>query len=158
MTTENPQRQEFDIQLVQYDDGAVSFVMPFSVPDVFGTKGQVRVRGSIDGHPYRSSIAPYGGKHYLVIRRALRETVGKTAGDTVHIVMEIDTEPRVVKVPEDLQTALDSHDKAKEVFDQLSYTHRKEYVTWIEGAKKPETRAQRVEKSIERIAVRKKRT
>jgi uncharacterized protein YdeI (YjbR/CyaY-like superfamily) len=62
-----------------------------------------------------------------------------------------------VEVPEDFQLALDNNPKVKEVFEKFSYTHKKEYVEWIEGAKKQETRENRVKKAIEMIAEGKKR-
>ena len=61
-------------------------------------------------------------------------------------------------VPEDFQQALDNNPKVKEVFDKFSYSHRKEYVEWIEGAKKQETRENRVKKAVEMIAEGRKRS
>ncbi len=66
--------------------------------------------------------------------------------------MEIDNEPRIVVVPEDLQQALEANQKAKEIFEAYSYTHRKEYVEWITGAKRQETRENRIKKAVEKIA------
>jgi len=62
--------------------------------------------------------------------------------------MAIDTEERTVTTPDDLQQALETEPQAKAAFDKLSYSHRKEYVQWIEEAKKPETRAKRIEKTL----------
>ncbi len=76
----------------------------------------------------------------------------KPAGDTVKVVMEIDNEPRIVVVPEDFQQALESNQKAKEISEAYSYTHRKEYVEWITGAKRQETRENRIKKAVEKIA------
>jgi uncharacterized protein YdeI (YjbR/CyaY-like superfamily) len=66
--------------------------------------------------------------------------------------MDIDTEPRIVVVPEDFQQALDNNPKAKKIFEKFSYSHKKEYVEWIEGAKRQETRENRINKAIEQIA------
>jgi uncharacterized protein YdeI (YjbR/CyaY-like superfamily) len=63
--------------------------------------------------------------------------------------LELDTEPREVDVPADLEAALDG--EAKAAFERMSYTHRKEYADWIEEAKRPETRARRVGKAVEMI-------
>jgi hypothetical protein len=146
-------RQEFAVLLKKPEeiDGAY-FLVPFDVPKVYGTTAQVKVRGTIDGYPYRGSIANMGEGHCMVVKKEIRQAIGKSAGDTVKVVMEIDTEPRIVVVPEDFQQALENDTKAKETFEAFSYTHKKEYVEWIEGAKKQETRENRIKKAVEMIA------
>ena len=54
-------------------------------------------------------------------------------------------------VPDDLRSALADDDAAPEAFEKLSYTHRREYVEWIEEAKRPDTRARRIAGTIERV-------
>ncbi len=94
----------------------------------------------------------------MVVKKEIRQAIGKSAGDTVKVVMEIDTEPRIVVVPEDFQQALENYTQAKETFEAFSYTHKKEYVEWIEGAKKQETRENRIKKAVEMIAEGRKRS
>jgi uncharacterized protein YdeI (YjbR/CyaY-like superfamily) len=60
--------------------------------------------------------------------------------------------PRTVEVPHDLARALRGAPAAKAAFDGLSYTHRKDYATWVAEAKRPETRARRVEETIRLLA------
>ena len=146
-------RQEFEVTLKKPEDiDSAYFIVPFNVPEVYGTKAQVKVRGTIDGYPYRGSIANMGEGHCMVVKKEIRDAIGKGGGDTVLVVMEIDTEPRVITVPEDFQQALDNNKAAKEAFEKFSYTHKKEYVDWIEGAKRPETRENRVKKAVELIS------
>jgi hypothetical protein len=148
-----PGKQEFEVELIKDDQtSGVGFVVPFNVQEVYGTKAQVKVRGTVDGFPYRGSIAPYGGIHYMGVKKEIRDAIGKTHGDSVRVVMEVDTEERVVTVPEDFKQALEKNIKAKEIFDNFAYTHRKEYVQWIEEAKKQETRKNRIKQAVERIA------
>ena len=152
-------KQEFDVELFKDEDSSgIGFIVPFKVEEVYGKRSQVKVRGTIDKFPYRSSIAPMGnGLHAMVVKKEIREAIRKSAGDKVHVVMEVDTEERIVVVPDDFRQALEKSKKANEIFDKLSYTHRKEYVQWIESAKKLETRTNRIKSAIEKILEGKKK-
>ncbi len=65
--------------------------------------------------------------------------------------MEVDEEPRVVEVPEDFARALAGNEAAKKAFEKMSYSHKREYVEWINEAKKNETRQRRIAKAIEKL-------
>jgi len=79
----------------------------------------------------------------------VREAIGKNPGDSVHVVLKRDDEPREVEIPADLAGLLDENPDVKRWFDGLAYTHRKEYVRWITEAKRQETRDKRLLKAIE---------
>lgn len=136
---------------------ATGIVVPFDAQKVFGTRARVAVRGTINGFPYRGSIFPAGdGTHYMVVRKQVREAAGVEGGETVAVTMERDDEPRTVTPPADLARALKRDRAARDAWDKLSYTHRREYAELIEGAKRPETRARRVEKTLAQLAAGKK--
>jgi hypothetical protein len=145
----------FDAELIKPDaSGTWAYItIPFSVEKVFGKKGQVKVKGTVNGVPYRSSVAPRGdGTHYMVVNQDIRSAAGVELGDIVHVLMSIDTRPRTVEVPQPLRFALGNNAKAKNTVEGLSYSHKKEYVSWIEGAKREETRARRIEKAVEMLS------
>src|SRR5262249_7120341 len=144
----------FKVKLERYQDTQILHVyLPFDVFEAFGTRSRLAVKGEIKGFPFRSSIFPMrGGKFYMVVNQEMREGAKIKAGDTVEFVMEKDDEPRAIATPPDLLKALSARKSAKAVWDRLSYTHRKEYIKAIEEAKKPETRARRVAKTVEMIA------
>lgn len=129
--------------------GGGAFVdVPFDVERVYGRK-RVPVVATIDGVEYRGSLVRMGGPaHMLLIRKDVREKLGKGIGDEVAITLEEDTAPRVVEVPEDVRAALGTNDVARAYFEGLSYTHQREYVGWIEEAKRDATRRSRIEKML----------
>jgi bifunctional DNA-binding transcriptional regulator/antitoxin component of YhaV-PrlF toxin-antitoxin module len=125
---------------------ATYVVVPLDVPAVFG-RARPPVHGTVNGAPFRSTITKYGGDdYYLVVNREVREAAGVAAGETVEIEVELDTKPRIVRLPKDLAAALD--DEARASFDAMSYTHRKEYVDWIKEAKREDTRRRRIAKAV----------
>ena len=84
------------------------------------------------------------------VLKGIREKIGKNIGDTIEVILEHDTKEREIDAPADLKKALKASKLDKD-FAKLSYTHRKEYVQWVEGAKKAETRENRIVKAIEMI-------
>jgi uncharacterized protein YdeI (YjbR/CyaY-like superfamily) len=118
-----------------------------------GIKARLRVKGKIDGTPFSGTLLPFGsGKHFIVVKKEIRDRIGKKEGDEVEVEMDVDSSPVRVAVPEDMSRALAKNKSAKAAFDGMAPSHRKAYVAWIEGAKKAETRAGRIEKAVEMIA------
>jgi hypothetical protein len=140
--------------LVERNEGSAvcSIHFPFDVEQTFGARGHVPVRGTLNGAPFRASIFKMGGRHFMVVNRRLREASGVSGGETVPVVVERDTEPRVVDAPADFARALEGSREAQAAWDNLSFTHRREHVEHIEEAKKPETRDRRIEKSVRMLA------
>ncbi len=138
--------------VIQNAGGGGAFVeVPFDVEKEFGAK-KPRVRAMIEGVPYRGLLTRMGSEHHLlIILKGIRAQIGKTFGDEITITVEPDTEPRVLEVPDDLVKALQKEEEARAFFYKLSYTHQKEYVTWINEAKKEETRQNRIARTVEML-------
>jgi uncharacterized protein YdeI (YjbR/CyaY-like superfamily) len=110
------------------------------------------VAATVNGVPYRSRLAVYGGRTYLGLNREIREATGIKAGDEIEIVLRRDDEPRTIRVPEELVAALTcAEPEVRARFDGLAFTHRREYAQWVEEAKRAETRARRADKAIEML-------
>ena len=138
--------ERFEGRLEQHGSGTLVEV-PFDVRAVFG-RARAPVRKTVNGHPFRTTVAVYGGRYFLGFRREIREAAGFDDGDRLSIVLELDDEPRTVAVPPELDAALARDPDAKAVFDGLSYTHRREYVQWVSGAMREETRRVRLEHAV----------
>ena len=139
--------------LVERGEGSVCAInIAFDVEKTFGKRGRVPVRGTLNGAPFRGSLFPMGGCHFMVVNRHLRAAAGVTGGETVPVVMERDDEPRTIEPPADFARALKGNLEARAVWDKLSYTHRREHVEHIEEARRPETRLRRIEKSVALLA------
>jgi len=138
------------IQHEAMDAGFVEF--PFEVKEFFGKKGKLKVKAVFDGKVlYRGSLFNMGCKcHVLGITKDIRKQLNKTFGDQVQVEIEEDLEVREVIVPVDVSVLLDKNPKAREYYEGLSFTDRKEYMSWIETAKKQDTREKRVLLFIEK--------
>lgn len=145
-------RYTFKAELKDAGVGGHGFVFfPFDTKAEFGTRGIVRVHATIEGFLYRGSLAKYGDPlHMLPVIKTVREKIGKNAGDVIDVVVWKDEEEKVVEIPDEFAKLM-KKSGVRATFDELSYTHRKEYVRWIAGAKKEETRQARLIKAIEML-------
>jgi hypothetical protein len=142
-----------------FRDGSMCFIpVPFDPKSVFG-KVRAPVKVTLNGYSYRSTIAAIGGPPCIPLRKSNREAAGLQGGETLNVKLELDTERREIKPPADLAKALMAAPPAWEHWQELSYSHQREHVEAIEGAKKPETRTRRIAAAV-RMAARaaKKRT
>ena len=149
----------FTAPIIQHEGMNAGYVeFPFSVEEVFGTRGMVKVKALFDGKAeYRGIMSNMGtGCHILILTQEIRRKLGKTFRDAVLVELEHDLEKREVLIPEDVQNLLAEYPEAQAYFEKLSYTHRKEYVNWITSAKREETRAKRMVEFIEKLQLRKK--
>ena len=127
---------------------ATGFRVPDEIVASLGPSKRPAVRVTINGHTYRSTVAPYGGVFMLPLSAENREQAGVAAGDEVEVAIELDTEPREVTIPPDLAEALHDDVSAREAFNGLSYSNKRRIVLGIEDAETAETRQRRIAKAI----------
>ena len=125
---------------------ATGIPIPDEVIEGLGESNRPSVTITVNGYTYRTTAVRMGGRFLVPLSAENREAAGVQAGDEIVVDIENDTAPREVVLPDDLEAAMD--DAARTAYDGLSYTHRKEWVRWVEEAKKPETRATRIEKTV----------
>jgi hypothetical protein len=147
----------FTATLGEDEAGSIALVeLPFDPRETFG-KARAPVVVTVRGVVLRTTVSVYGGRSYVGFRREIREQAKLAPGMKVRISVELDTEPREVEVPADLARALESDEAARAAWAKLSFTHRKEHVQALADAKKPETRARRLDKTLDMLRAPKKK-
>jgi hypothetical protein len=122
--------------------------VPQEVVEALGAGPRPRVTITINGHSWKSRVAIMRGRSLLGLSNANRQAAGVVTGDEVEVEVEVDAEPPVVVEPADFARALDADPVARAAYDRLAYSHKREHVRAIEGAKKPETRMRRIEQAV----------
>lgn len=126
----------------------VGIVVPDEVVAAFDRGKRVPVVVTIDGgFQYRSTTASMGGRFLIPLSAARRAEAGVGGGDEVEVRLDVDDAPRVIEVPDDLAAALAAAG-VREAWDALSFSQQRAHAESVTGAKKPETRARRVEKVV----------
>jgi len=138
----------FRTNIRQSDGSATGIEIPDDVIASLGAGKKPPVRMTVSGYTYRTTVATVDGRYMVGFSRAHRAASGLAGGDEVEVEIELDTEPRVVEVPDDLQEALDAEPRAKETFERLSNSLKGYHVAQVLGAKTDETRQRRIEKSV----------
>ena len=141
----------FPAVLEQFGATATGIVLPEAKVLALGAGKRVAVVATIGRYSYRTTVGPYRGQYLMPVSAEHRDGAGIKAEDKVKVTLRVDTESRKLELPPDLKAALKGHKAARDFFVALAPTHQKAYITWIESAKKPETRAARVEKAAQAL-------
>ena len=132
--------------------GWVIIRLPLDVHKVWGVRGQLKVRGEINGFTFRTSLFPTGkGYHFMMVNKQMQRGAGVRAGMTAHFRLEPDTEERVVAVPAELTRALQQSKRLQKYYASFSYSARREVAKWVAEGKQAETRRRRAEEMAERL-------
>jgi hypothetical protein len=150
ISQQHPVNFQAELQL----DGktATGITVPADVLDALGAGRRPAVAVTINGHTFRSTIGSMGGVAKIPVSSAVRAAADVAAGDRLDVEIVVDTTPRQVSVPDDLAAGLAGNPEARMFFEQLSYSRQHAYVSWIEQAKKPDTRASRVAQAVAMLA------
>jgi hypothetical protein len=142
---------DFQATIQLHGKSATGVRVPDDVVAALGGGNHPRVRVTLGGYSYQTSVARMGGEFLFPVSAAVREESGLAAGDEVVVRIELDTAPRELTIPAELAEALERDAAAREVFDGLSYSNRKRHVLAVEGAKSDETRQRRIARALDEL-------
>jgi hypothetical protein len=126
--------------------------IPFDVAKLWGTRGQLRVKGEINGFAFRTSLFPArGGGHTLLVNKSMQRGADVRQGMSAQFRLEPDLEQRVAIVPAELKSFLKEDAYLGRWFEKLNYSTRNEIGKWIVQVKSPEARVRRAEQMAERL-------
>jgi hypothetical protein len=149
----NPGKIEFTgvIQEAQMRNNLAHWIdFPYDLKETYGKGNLVPVKVTFDEHvKYQGSLAKMGGEHAMVLlRNDIYTKIGKEPGDKVKVEVELDAKDRKIELAKDEKEALKSAGLL-EKFTKMAFSHQREYHQWVDEAKKPETRARRIQKTID---------
>ena len=139
------------LELQRTGGNTTGFQIPDEAVASLGGGGRPKVTVTVNGFTFPSSIARMGGSYWLGVSAERRTAAGVEGGQVYDLDVELDTAPRVIEAPADLQAALDASPGALAQWEKLSYSHQRQHVEAINSAKAPDTRARRVAKAIEML-------
>ena len=140
------------LELVSHGGNTAGFEIPDPVVEDLGAGRRPKVVVTVGPHTWRSSIARMGDGFMLGMSQENRALAGVAAGDVLDVEITVDSAPRVVELPEDLAAALAVDSTAAATWATWSFTRQKEAARQLTEAKKPETRARRLEKVLADLA------
>jgi len=127
--------------------GGVLIKLPFDPASTWGDRERYDVTGTIDGQKVRGKLRLQAGGHVLELGPAWHRDTGLTVGAAVVVVLQPEG-PQVAAMAADIAAALDAEPSARRFFESLPTFYRKNFMRWIEAAKRPETRARRIAETV----------
>ena len=136
--------------------GTRTFIaISFNPNEVWGVKQRHYITGSVNSHGVRGSLGSDGKQYFLPLGAAWRRDCGLEAGTKVEVVLSPEG-PQSESLSPDVTAALDVEPQAKVFFESLATFYRNTYIKWIESAKRPETRAARINEMVQLLKAGKK--
>ena len=132
--------------------GEVFVALPLAVAAALNAKPRLPVQTTIDGFPHQGNLVDIGdGQYGLPVPREIRRALQKNLGDAFAITLVLDEAERLVEQPADLAAAFADSPQAFAKFKAMTLVQQRDYVRWLEGAKKPEIRSKRLNETIYRL-------
>jgi uncharacterized protein YdeI (YjbR/CyaY-like superfamily) len=126
--------------------------MPFDAAKVWGMRGQIKVKGEINGFAFRTSLFPTReGWHFLLVNKRMQKGARAVEGSVARFQMELDTDKRTVTIPNELKRILSEDRSLRRWYDGLNHSTRSDIAKWIAEPKSAEARIRRAEQIAERL-------
>lgn len=126
--------------------------VPFDATQAFGMRGQINVKGEINGFGFRTCLFPCaGGGHILLVNKRMQKGARVSAGASARFRIELDIEKRVARMPDELKRILAEDRSFGRWYDQLNQSTRNDIAKWVNEPKSAEARGRRAEQIAERL-------
>ena len=144
--------QHFRTRIIAGDSKNVAGIeVPPEVIEALGSGQRPRVRITLNGYSYVSTVAKMAGKFMIGLSQEHRKASGLAGGDAVDVRLEVLTEAPEIAIPADLDAAL-ARAGVLDTFKKAAPSRRKEWVRQVEEAKAPETRLRRIQKVVDQLS------
>lgn len=129
-------------------EGKFTFIsIPFSPREIWGTRPRFHVNGTINSIPVRGTLGVLGQDYFLRLGATWLKDNGINPGDQVKVMLALEG-PQEENLAVDIKSALMANEAAKTFFEGLPTYYRKNFIRWIESAKREETRMKRIQEMI----------
>jgi len=126
--------------------------IPFDAVQAWGLRGQIKVKGEINGFAFRTSLFPTReGWHFLLVNKRMQKGARAFEGSVARFQMELDSEERTVTIPDELKRILSEDRSLRRWYDGLNHSTRSDIAKWTTEPKSGEARIRRVEQIAERL-------
>jgi len=147
-----PAAKRFEARLERMRLRWVIIHMPFDAAKVWGSRGQIKVKGKINGFAFRTSLFPTReGRHILLVNKRMQKGARATEGSVARFQIELDNEKRTVAIPDELQRIFKEDRSLRGWYDNLNHSTRNDIAKWITEPKGAEARMRRAEQIAERL-------
>jgi len=130
--------------------GGIAIRLPFDPTAEWGARDRYDLSGTVGGHRVRGKLTPRGEAYYLELGPAWCRDARFAPGAPVPVSLAPEG-PQVAALAPDIATALEAEPAARRFFEALPTFYRKNFMRWIDGAKRPETRARRITEMIDTL-------
>jgi hypothetical protein len=166
LKTTQPKSFKATLEKLRINLGWIIAFVPFDVKKAWGKGGRPKVRGTINGFEFRTSLFPTrGGRHFILVNKQMQEGAGflyprggyararlergTALGAVAQFTLEPDEDERVIPIPAELRRALDEVRPLRKWYDKLSYSQRKYFAYMITSVKSGEARERRAQQIAE---------
>ena len=142
----------FDATLYTIDKWTI-LRLPGKASAKLPSRGQVAIRGTINGHKFRTVLEPDGQRgHWMRVDKEMQRTAGLNAGNTATLEIESTKDWPEPKVPQDFERAMDAApQKIQDMWKAITPMARWEWIRWVNATKNADTRKRRVEVTISKM-------